>query len=82
MTNIQKNLASNMRSLRSGLGMSQAALGKKCGSSGNYIAQIERGERFPSPSMIERIADSLDVDSTELFAKTFPVPSNPWNWTK
>jgi transcriptional regulator with XRE-family HTH domain len=50
--------------------MSQENLAEKLHSSQNYIALIEVGKSFPSPAMLERIAEALEIDSTQLFAKT------------
>lgn len=79
MTHIQLYLAQNLKEKRIEINLSQAALAEKIGSSGNYIAQIERGEKYPSPGMIERIAEALGIDSAELFTKTKSSITNPWN---
>ena len=80
MYNIQHVLALNLKRLRTELNLTQATLAKKIGTTGNYIAMIERELKFPSPGMIERVADALDVDSTELFVKSDHLYANPWNW--
>jgi transcriptional regulator with XRE-family HTH domain len=69
MTTIQRYLMHNMRTQRSECGLTQAGLAEKVGTSGNYIAQIERGEKYPSPGMIDRIALALDIDPSRLFAQ-------------
>lgn len=82
MTNIQWHLAHNVKARRNILSLTQAALAERAGTSANYVAQIERSEKFPSPNMIERLARALEVDSTELFARCPEQFTNPWNWDK
>ncbi|HNY16342.1 MAG TPA: helix-turn-helix transcriptional regulator [Treponemataceae bacterium] len=69
MTTIQRYLSYNLRMQRNECGLTQAGLAEKVGTSGNYIAQIERGEKYPSPGMIDRIARALDIDPSRLFAQ-------------
>ena len=80
MFNIQHVFAFHLKQLRTELNLTQSTLAKKIGTTGNYIAMIERELKFPSPAMIERIADALGVDSTELFTKIEQPYANPWNW--
>ena len=55
------------------MGISQAALAEKVETSTDYISQIERKKRFPSPDVLERIAAALELDTPELFsAAPFP----------
>jgi transcriptional regulator with XRE-family HTH domain len=68
MTDLRKLLASNMKIYRNGLGLSQSRLADKVNTASNYIALIETGKKFPSTRMLERIADALNVDTTELFS--------------
>ena len=74
MTSFRTLLASNMKKGRRLLGITQAELAEKVGSSANYIAQIEQENKFPSPEMLERIAIALEFDNSELFSQgPFPV---------
>jgi len=50
------------------LGFSQVNLAEKVGTSTQYIGQIEQNKKFPSPEMLERIAEALEVDSPQLFS--------------
>jgi transcriptional regulator with XRE-family HTH domain len=68
MTDLRKVLASNMKLYRKKLGISQAKLAEKADITDNYIALIETGRRFPSVSMLERIAKVLQRDTIELFS--------------
>lgn len=80
MFNIQHIFALNLKRLRTDRNLTQAVLAKKIGTTGNYIAMIEREIKFPSPGMIERIADALGIESTDLFVKGELLYANPWNW--
>ena len=68
MTDLRKVLASNMKFYRKKLGISQAKLAEKANITDNYIALIETGKRFPSVTMLERIAEVLQKDTLELFS--------------
>jgi transcriptional regulator with XRE-family HTH domain len=57
-----------MKAQRQILGISQAELAGKVGTSTNYIALIETEKRFPKPEMLERIAVALGIDPPALFA--------------
>ena len=67
MTELQQILSSNMKQARKRFKLSQTGLAEKAGTAPNYISQIECGQRFPSPQMIERIALALNLESYELF---------------
>ena len=68
MTNIRNVLAKNMKAYRNALGLSQAKLAEKVGTSTHYIGMIETKNNFPSPEMIERIAAALGIDTLDLFS--------------
>ena len=68
MTDLRRVLASNMKLYRKSLGMSQAKLAEMAALTDNYIALIETGKRFPSVTMLERIAQALRKDTVELFS--------------
>jgi len=67
MTDIRLVLAENMKKYRKLHKISQEKLAEKICTAPNYIAQIEVGKRFPSASMLERIAMALNIDTPELF---------------
>jgi transcriptional regulator with XRE-family HTH domain len=76
MTDIRGVLAGNIKRYRKGCGLSQEGLAKKVSSATGYIGMIERGKQFPSPQMLERLADALHVDTPDLFAKqALPITS-------
>ena len=56
------------------MAITQANLAEKVGTSTHYIGQIELGNKFPTPEMLERIAAALEIDSPQLFSMgSFPV---------
>lgn len=67
MRKIQLHLATNMKSLRGNRGLTQAKLALLVNTAPNYISQIEQGNKFPSPAMLEKLATALEVHSYELF---------------
>ena len=68
MTSLRTLLSDNIKKRREKLGISQAQLAEKAGTSTNYIAQIEQKNKFTSSEMLERIAKALEFDSAELFS--------------
>ena len=73
MTSLRSVLAFNMKAQRQVLRLTQAQLAEKVNTSTNYIALIESEKKFPTPKMLERIADSLKIDAPALFStKSYP----------
>jgi len=68
MTSIRELLSLNIKKRRQILGISQVNLAEKVGTSTQYIGQIEQNKKFPSPEMLERIAEALEIDSPQLFS--------------
>ncbi len=67
MTKVQECLAKNIKGFRKMRHLTQEQLAEKVETSTNYIGTIEIGKKFPSPQMIERIADALNINSLQLF---------------
>jgi transcriptional regulator with XRE-family HTH domain len=67
MTKLRDVLALNIKTHRNALGLSQSKLADKVDTATNYIAAIEGGRRFPSDTMLERIAEALGIDAPQLF---------------
>ena len=67
MTNLRELLAQNIKKYRKICGFSQESLAERAGTSTTHIGMIEIGKKFPSPKMIEQIAEALGVDTPELF---------------
>jgi transcriptional regulator with XRE-family HTH domain len=57
----------NMKKFREREGISQMNLAEQCDTDASYIGQIEIGIRFPSMSLIGKIADALEVEPYRLF---------------
>jgi transcriptional regulator with XRE-family HTH domain len=57
-----------MKEHRKNLGLSQAKLAEKVYTATAYIGKIEAEQQFPSPEMLERLAQALEIDSPELFS--------------
>jgi len=74
MTNIRDILAKNMKVYRNALGFTQAKLAEKVDTSTHYIGMIETKNKFPSPEMIERIAEALGIDTLDLFSADQKLP--------
>jgi transcriptional regulator with XRE-family HTH domain len=68
MTSLRQLLASNMKSQRRALGLSQEKLAARVNAAPTYIAMIEIQRKFPSVEMLERIATALNIDAPELFS--------------
>ena len=78
MTDLRELLAKNIKKYRKNRGFSQEILAEKAHTSITHIGMIEIGKRFPSPKVLEQIAEALGVDTPELFSteKVFFLPSN------
>ena len=77
MTDIRELLAKNIKKFRKIRGFSQENLAENAGTSTTHIGMIEIGKKFPSPKMLERIAEALGIDTPELFSTetVFFIPS-------
>jgi transcriptional regulator with XRE-family HTH domain len=64
---LQQIFIQNLKKFRKEQGLSQMALSERCGTTSNYIGQIEMGRRVPSFEKIEEIAAALGVDSFRFF---------------
>ena len=68
MTELRKILGENMKAYRAELGFSQARLAELVNTAPQYINQIETGKRFPTDTMLGKIAVALEVRAHELFS--------------
>jgi transcriptional regulator with XRE-family HTH domain len=78
MTDIRELLAKNIKKFRKIRGFSQENLAEKAFTSTTHIGMIEIGKKFPSPKMLEQIAEALGIDTPELFTTeaVLFLPSN------
>ena len=67
MTDLRELLAQNIKKYRKIRGFSQENLAEKASTSTTHIGMIEIGKKFPSPRMLEKIAEALGIDTPELF---------------
>jgi len=67
MTDLRELLGKNIKNFRKIRGFSQEMLAEKAGTSTTHIGMVEIGKKFPSPKMMERIAEALGIDTPELF---------------
>ena len=64
---IKEVLALNLKKNRLKLGLTQEKLSEKAQISSHYFAMIELAKKFPSASMLERLATALEIEPHELF---------------
>lgn len=67
MGSIQSLVGSNIKTHRDRLGITQQELAERSGLSQSFVADIERGHKFPSPDSIERLSEALAVRPYQLF---------------
>lgn len=78
--NEQKKIAgAKLRELRKATKLSVFKVGRAINMSGNYISQIERGERPASDAALVALADLYGVDQKELFALYGKLPNDEVN---
>jgi len=65
-----KELGARLRTLREGIGLSQAKIGKLFGASQVSINRYESGAGFPPAKTLMWYADYFDVSMDYLFART------------
>ena len=67
MTHLQENFISNLRFYRASRGFSQVEFSEKIGLSPNYLNAVENGKNFPSPEVLQKIIDVLNILPYQLF---------------
>jgi transcriptional regulator with XRE-family HTH domain len=68
MIKLRTILAANIKAYRTEMGLSQLKLADLADTAPNYIAMIEAEKRFPTDTMLERIATALRKEPFELFS--------------
>jgi transcriptional regulator with XRE-family HTH domain len=74
MASIREVLANNIKEYRRKCGFSQDKLAELAGISSQYLATVETCRKFPTPEVLDRLAEALGVETHELF--TFATPQN------
>jgi transcriptional regulator with XRE-family HTH domain len=76
MTSLRRLLANAMKKQRKKLGLSQAKLAEKVNTAPTYIGMIEQGKKWPSDTMLTKIASALSIDTPQLFSMTTAYPED------
>ena len=63
-----KALAAEIKSLRTGLGVSQEELAHRAGLNRTFIGRLEVAQTQPSLTVLFQLANALEVDAAELVA--------------
>jgi transcriptional regulator with XRE-family HTH domain len=74
MTNLRDIFAHNLKTKRQKCGFTQAKLAEKVGVSTHHIAMIEIARHYPTLELVERIANTLDIEIYELFINPLSPP--------
>ncbi len=75
--NVKKEIGQRIRSLRKRQGLTQEEMADKCGLHWTYVGGLERGERNPTLTTMQKVAAGLGVSVTELLnAKAFQSASS------
>ena len=72
MVKLRTILSQNIKAYRKKMGLSQMQLADLVDTAPNYIAMIEAGKRFPTDTMLEKIASALNLEPVELFS-IYPI---------
>ena len=67
MRNIKSLFGKKIKELRKKHGYTQAQLAELVSVDDKHISCIESGKNFPSPDLLERFANSLNVEVKDLF---------------
>jgi len=78
---IRDNLARNIKTFRAIQNISQAELAEKADISIPFLSQIECANKFPSPAILAKISDALDVSVSDLFMGKEKVRSTNFDFT-
>jgi transcriptional regulator with XRE-family HTH domain len=73
--NETQNLGSIIRKQRNRLGLTLTDLAAKSGVSVSHLGRIENAQRYPSTSVLRKIAKPLCLDENELFNLAGYLPS-------
>ena len=77
MTNNSENLGRMLKQQRVMIPLTLRGLSAIAGVSSSHLGRIERGERFPSASVLRKIAKPLGFEESELFSLAGYLSSRP-----
>lgn len=80
-TEIRAILAHNIKSFREHRQWSQADLAEYANISIPFLSEIERGNKWPHPDTLAKIADALQAETHELFQAAAPPSGKERNFT-
>ena len=63
---LRRKFAANIRRMREDRGWSQEELAERAGIHRTYLSMVERMTRNPTLDVLERIANALDAEPTDL----------------
>jgi len=75
MAGIREVLAKNIKEYRRKYGFSQDKLAELAGISSQYLATVETCRKFPTPEVLDRLAEALSLETHELFSSA-PTPQD------
>jgi transcriptional regulator with XRE-family HTH domain len=76
MTRFQETFIRNLRSFRKEKGFSQLKFSEIINISPNYLNAVENGKNFPSPEVVQTIADALEILPYQLFLE-YSIDATP-----
>jgi transcriptional regulator with XRE-family HTH domain len=68
MANIREILANNIKEYRRKYGFSQDKLAELASISSQYLATVETCRKFPTPEVLDRLAEALNIETHALFS--------------
>jgi transcriptional regulator with XRE-family HTH domain len=63
----QALFGNRIRSIREAADLSRETAAERAGTGANHLGEVERGEKFPTLEMIERISTALEVSPSAFF---------------
>lgn len=68
-TRLATALGGALLAARHGQGLTQEQAAEACGLTAGYIARVERGERIPSPLVVDRLARAVGVEVADIWPR-------------
>jgi transcriptional regulator with XRE-family HTH domain len=69
MTDLQQTMGAAIRRERQALGLTLKELAERAALSVVYLGEIERGKKYPSALVIERVAEALELSVPDLLER-------------